>query len=85
MSQESSIQRRDAKEGTQAILLWSYFQAPEQYRELSGNGGDEDWVAFVPEGVDPPYWMADVGFSSGICEVEEHQVDGGTVYIGSHA
>lgn len=29
------------------IRIWQFQDAPEQYRALSTNGGDEDWVAEV--------------------------------------
>lgn len=31
------------------ILVWRFYDAPEEYRALSGHGGDEDWLAFVPD------------------------------------
>ncbi len=30
------------------ILVWRWDDAPDEFREFSGHGGDEDWVAFVP-------------------------------------
>lgn len=31
------------------ILVWPFDEAPKEYQNLSTNGGDEDWLAFVPE------------------------------------
>ena len=31
------------------ILVWRFYDAPEEYAALSVNGGDEDWLAFVPD------------------------------------
>lgn len=33
------------------IKVWHFYDAPEEYRALSGHGGDEDWLAFVPDEV----------------------------------
>jgi len=69
-----------------AIQMWWFFDAPKEYRDLSGHGGDEDYLAFVPDGVDTPWWMDDV-YQGGwaVCDVECHIVSGGTVYITAHA
>lgn len=31
-----------------AAVVWRFHEAPEKYQALSCNGGDEDWLAFVP-------------------------------------
>lgn len=71
---------------SRAILVWRFEDAPREYRDLSAHGGDEDWVAFVPDGLKDEWipWM-DSGSSFGCCDVSEHQVDGGVVRIGAHA
>lgn len=69
-----------------AILLWHFYDAPSEYRALSEHGGDEDYLAFVPHGVDVPWWMDEEECSVfGVCSITKHQVDGGYVYIGAHA
>jgi len=30
------------------IKVWPFSEAPDTYRLMSTNGGDEDWVALVP-------------------------------------
>lgn len=30
------------------ILVWKFHDAPEEYKKLSDNGGDEDWLVYVP-------------------------------------
>jgi hypothetical protein len=30
-----------------AILIWNWELAPQEYKDLSTNGGDEDWVVFI--------------------------------------
>lgn len=64
------------------ILLWPWDDAPEEYRQLSTNGGDEDRVAFVPEKfrkswlpVSPNEWL----------DIDEYEVEGGVIRIGVHA
>ena len=68
-----------------AIVVWSFYDAPGELRCLSRHGGDEDWVALMPKGMDQPSWM-ESGTCFGCCDVSEHQLDDGrTVYIGAHA
>lgn len=31
-----------------AIRIWQFEEAPEYLKVLSGNGGDEDWLALIP-------------------------------------
>jgi hypothetical protein len=31
------------------IFMWNFKDAPEEFKNISTNGGDEDWVALVPE------------------------------------
>lgn len=66
------------------IKVWRFEDAPKAYSQLSPHGGDEDWVALVPEDMSRPLWM-DSGTSFGCCDVSEHKVSLGTVYIGAHA
>lgn len=69
----------------EAIKLWQFSSAPDEYKILSPHGGDEDWVAVIPVGVEFPYWMSS-GFPFGICEVSEHVLsDGRVVLIGAHS
>jgi len=69
-----------------AIMVWRFATAPEWMKKLSEHGGDEDWVALVPDslGKDMPSW-AQTGTEFGCCEVSAHKVDGATVLIGAHA
>lgn len=65
------------------IQVWRFHQAPAAYQKLSEHGGDEDWLAFVPDVYDGLWmpWLEKIG----VCEVSEHRVAGGTVRIGAHA
>ena len=64
------------------IRIWRFEYAPAEYRARSEHGGDEDWVAFVPEYIRDAYlgWM-DEGTPFGCCHVSEHEVVGGVVRI----
>ena len=71
------------------IRIWAFENAPEDLRDLSTQGGDEDWVALIP----PVYhdnwlsWMDD-GTGFGLCGVQETEhpyLPGWKVRIGYHA
>ena len=68
------------------IKVWQFDDAPKEYRDLSTHGGDEDWIAFIPECMKDDYigWTEE-GHSFGCCSVSEHKVNGGVIRIGSHA
>jgi hypothetical protein len=75
------------------VCIWPFDAAPKELQELSGHGGDEDWLVLVPKGV------FDVGSAYhnwldillelnafGCCGTSEHKLeDGSVVYIGAHA
>ena len=67
------------------IRIWHFRDAPEEW-QFSDNGGDEDWVAFVPATFTygPPLFL-DEGSTFGCCSVNRYVVDGGVVLIGCHA
>jgi len=68
------------------IKVWRFKESPKEYQAMSNNGGDEDWVAFIPDEMSA-YWVAwlESGTPFGCCCVDEFKVDGGTIKIGSHA
>ena len=68
------------------ILIWKFEDAPQHYQDRSRNGGDEDWVAFVPDKYANEYiGFLEAGSSFGCFAVEEHTVSGGKIYIGCHS
>ena len=97
--------------GSPGCTVWRFCDAPQEYQDLSGAGGDEDWLAFVPDGFtsdrdaeiyrdvpigpfsrddedgpgSPDLPWARPGGPFGVCDVEEHRVAGGFVFIGRHA
>lgn len=69
------------------VRVWAWADAPQEFRDLSRHGGDEDWIAFVPAGLASGYfgWMED-GSPFGCCSVSIHELPGGAqVRIGAHA
>lgn len=80
---EKTKTRREA-----AIRLWRFDDAPEWMQSLSQNGGDEDWVAHVPNesvNTDGP-WNRSTHDWFGCAGIEHYlQPDGSIVHIGSHA
>ena len=69
-----------------SIKVWPWRYAPKKHKKLSQHGGDEDWVAFVPNEYGD-YWIgwAEEGTAFGCCSVDEYEVKGGAVLIGAHA
>lgn len=74
----------------EAIKIWRFEEAPEELRKKSNNGGDEDWVALIPEEYllkngDFIPWMQEGG-PFGYCFVDYHYLENGDcVVIGSHS
>lgn len=70
------------------IRIWPFHDAPEELKRLSDNGGDEDWLAFVPQWIwdREGGWIPflDVGHF-GVAHVNKYVVPGGVVLIGCHA
>jgi len=66
-----------------SVLVWRFQDAPGELKALSTNGGDEDWVALVPDqSFDyTPAWINALG----VCDVDVYEYEGMKVYIGSHA
>ena len=71
------------------IEVWKFKDAPEELRNLSDHGGDEDWLAVIPPQMNNTYisWM-EQGTPFGISDVEyyEHPYkEGYQVVIGAHS
>jgi hypothetical protein len=63
------------------ILVWAFYDAPGEVAKLSPHGGDEDWVIFVPVGVDVPEWVDRLSS----CGASRHETEKGLVFITAHA
>lgn len=73
------------------ILVWRWEDAPQEYRDLSTHGGDEDWVVFIPRSVldavgEDVWWAWSwLRAMSPPQRPERHDVRGGAVFIEAHA
>lgn len=70
-----------------AIRIWAFRDAPNEFQGMSQNGGDEDWLAYIPKNYRDAYipWMED-GSSFGCSSMDEYEIgNGDVVRIGSHA
>ena len=75
------------------IIVYKFYQAPQQLKDLSTHGGDEDWLAIVNKDEEIPLWM-DEGTNFGCCSVTTQRVSfripgvcevGDQIVIGAHA
>lgn len=67
------------------IKIWPFYKAPKKYQKLSNNGGDEDWIAFIPEKLKDEYISFLGSHTFDEDNVETHTVKGGIIKIASHA
>ena len=79
---------RDMKVMPNHIRVWTWEDAPQELKDLSCHGGDEDWVALVPPKLTGRWigWLECPAF--GCCCVSEYthpELPGYEVRIGAHA
>lgn len=72
------------------IHVWRFHEAPVNLRRCSPHGGDEDWLAFIPNRYAAEPWVEHAfAYDSpfGVCSVSTHRVEAldGIVKIGAHA
>lgn len=69
------------------IKVWPFKDAPPELQVLSAAGGDEDWLALVPDSIEQEQdyiaWIW--GGHFGRCRVNEYPIAGAVVFIGQHA
>ncbi len=64
------------------IKIWPYNEAPKDFQFY--RGGDEDFVVFIPTGVEVPYWLErEIDFNN--IPEETHPDHNGTFYVMCHA
>ena len=71
-----------------AILVWRFEDAPKEFRDLSDNGGDEDWVALVPPCLVGEWisWLDNDAFGCyKVLDMKHPSLPGYSVRIGCHA
>lgn len=69
-----------------AITIWPFCDAPPEYQKLCNQGGDEDWIAFIPSAIhnqDPSFLWE--GSNFGCCSVDRVAIPEGTLVVGCHA
>jgi hypothetical protein len=73
------------------ILVWEFKNAPQEYQDLSTNGGDEDWLVFVSNDIlnsnseEWKYWTPFWIQAMDSCrEPQEIKIKEGMIFIGSH-
>jgi len=72
---------------TKSIRIWPWKSAPPQFRKLSNNGGDEDWIVYIPQehlsDVDHSLWLDNI---DSCAEPQKIQLKNGDwIFIGSHS
>ena len=72
-------------EDSNTILVWKFYDAPTELRALSLDGGDEDWLVYVPSKVEfvcMPLWIESMASCR---DPDEFKLpNGARVYIGAH-
>ena len=66
------------------VCVWDFYVADKSLRVLSEHGGDEDWVIFVPSGLEEPNWIYSAPFYHDPQKIELGS-DCGTIYISAHS
>lgn len=78
------------------IFMWTFKEAPQAFKDISTNGGDEDWIALVPDTVNYFPFVEESCFDTGY-EPQKLKIDllpqlrrwkaqnVFTLYIGSHS
>lgn len=68
------------------IRIWRFDDAPTELQAYSTNGGDEDWLAFVPKDYEDA-WLPFLAIPHfGGCDVDEYTTsEDDRIIIGCHA
>jgi hypothetical protein len=68
------------------IKFWLWADAPEYYKAFSENGGDEDWICFIPDALlKEGNWFPQFEQGAYNPDVDQYDVPGGQIRICSHA
>ena len=65
------------------IVIWEFENAPSDFKSLSKHGGDEDGIAFVPKGVQIPWWLSKLWDIYGDPQIID--IGGNTLIIWAHS
>lgn len=73
------------------MKLWIWEDAPEEYKQLYSQGGDEDWLLFIPKEIswnfkgglaDYPWWIDNMDVTK---EPIRYDAEDGIFLVGTHA
>lgn len=78
---------KDERDLGKAVIVWPFADAPAELKSLSLNGGDEDWVIFIPRvlAANRNIEWVECGTVFGDESPQRYEVDDGVIYITSHA
>lgn len=84
------VARKFSEPDDKAISVWRFEDAPKHFQMESTNGGDEDWLVFVPADLvggflmcGPPTWIDAMDSMREPQQIKTKQGD--VIFIGSHA
>ena len=79
--------KRLLKQTGAQYLVWYFYKAPGVLQDLCCyNGGDEDWMVVASQEKCIPYqYPSWLDYTDSCYEPDEYQLDGVTIYVGSHA
>lgn len=69
------------------IEIWRFDDAPQEWRELSQHGGDEDYIVLMDTLLADTSWIGEVVVERvTVCNRERYDLPGGqTIFITAHA
>jgi hypothetical protein len=87
---DAVIQGDPSIDGRGCVQVWQWEDAPEEWRKLHTQDGDEDWLALVPKkflvvGSEPEVWWMRWHPESHVKRYVEGAPMGFEVWVGSHA
>jgi len=67
------------------ITVWPFDKAPEEIQKIASQGGDEDWIVFVPKGMSDDYTPHWIDATDACNEPKRIEHEAGIIYVGCHA
>lgn len=69
------------------VRIWRFKDAPEELKQLSDNGGGEDWLALIPPKLTDEFilWLECPYFGNDVSEYGHPELPGYKVKIGAHS
>lgn len=72
------------------LMIWEFGNAPQEYKDLSRHGGDEDWIMYCPAALVDGYWPWSVesaisgeetSYHNDFGHVDRHELPNGDIVI----